>query len=501
MSAELDRLERLSGLAFRNVSAASIGVFRICFGLAVAIYAIKALYLGEVKGIYVDPVWHFSYWGFSWVKPWPGVGMYLHFIAMAFVAVLVATGVAYRFSSVCLALMFSFVFLCDRTAYLNHMYLITLLCWMMTVLPADRAFSIDALTQSNEPTLPAWCVALVRFHVALPYFFGGVAKLNSDWLQGQPMRMTLSQQPWFPSVGDAVGTEAIVMLFSIGGAVFDLAIVPALLWHRTRTAAFLLCVCFHLTNAFVFPIGVFPWLMIAATTIFYSPDWPLKYFSHRPFVASCSGIQPGRRRLLMAGFAAYAAMHCLLPIRHWVTKGDPSWTERGHFYAWHMMLRGKRCGLRLYATDSKTLQTQVVDLRCLVTPYQYPKVARDPEHIRQLCHYVAKSVPSRDLEVRALALVSLNGRKPELLVDPTIDLTQESATWTHPDWVMSYTNPLLKQHWDVPLLHWEEKLGLNPESLLGLKTPNDSAKAIQAEEQIKAEWTVENKSSLETNRG
>jgi vitamin K-dependent gamma-carboxylase len=47
-----------------------------------------------------------------------------------------------------------------------------------------------------------------------------------------------------------------------------------------------------------------------------------------------------------------------------------------------------------------------------------------------------------NVEVRAHVMASLNGRKPQLLIDPTIDLAKEriSALPTH--WIMPLTEPL-----------------------------------------------------------
>lgn len=490
MTTGTTRVERFVAAAWKPVDGASLAAFRVVFGLGVAVYAMKSLLRGEVRMIFVEPQYHFSYWGFEWIKPWPGNGMYLHFAALALSGLLVAAGVAYRVTSVVMALLFSFVFLCDRTAYLNHYYLMVLLCWMMTVIPADRVFAVDRVGDARavEPLsthcVPAWALWLVRFHIGVPYFFGGVAKLSADWLQGQPMRMTLMQQPAVADLAQIVGTDFVVGLFSIGGMLFDLAVVPLLLWRPTRKLAFCLTLGFHLTNAFVFPIGVFPWLMMGATTIFFEPDWPRRWFRGPSAVAQAQHTCAGRRQqLILVAVCGYVAFHCLLPLRHLVTAGDPNWTERGHFFAWHMMLRGKRCGLRMYATSPETGQTLPVNLRQYVTEYQFPKVGRDPEHMRQLAHMIADTMQEKTgqrMEVRAFALVSLNGRRAELLVDPTVDLAQRPATWTMPEWINELTQPLRREHWDVPLLEWEQALGLDADAMIRQWKPSGPAELTSA---------------------
>lgn len=458
--------------SLQPTDGASLAVFRFVFGLALVVYAIKAIAIGEVRGIYVDPAFHFSYWGLDWLRPWPGNGMYLHFVGIAFFAFLLAIGLLYRLSSICLAVLFTYLFSCESTGYLNHYYLVMLLCWMMAVVPADRALSIDGLNRSLPKTIPCWALWTVRWHIGIPYFFGGIAKLNSDWLSGQPMRMTLTSSEWFSSVATVASPELIVLLFSWGGLLFDLLIVPALIIRRTRPYAFCASLVFHLTNAFVFPIGIFPWLMIGATTIFFNPSWPRQLMKVTP-VASPSAdtetlVVTGRQKWFVYGLIAYAALHCLVPLRHLVTQGNPSWTECGHHFAWHMMLRGKRSALRMYVTNPATGATYKADLRNYLTAYQYPKVARDPEHIRQLAHHIAEheargsTVP----EVRAFSLVSLNGRKAQLLIDPAVNLAAEPAAWVHPQWIVPLKSPVRRNHWDVPLLEWETVLDIHGDDLI-----------------------------------
>ena len=66
----------------------------------------------------------------------------------------------------------------------------------------------------------------------------------------------------------------MVYLFSYGGLLLDLFAVPLLLWPRTRNLTYAVTLGFHLMNAQLFNIGMFPWFMICATLLFFPPDWP-----------------------------------------------------------------------------------------------------------------------------------------------------------------------------------------------------------------------------------
>ena len=72
---------RVVSAGSRPVSPASLAAFRIAFGILCLVATIRFVAMGWVSELYIEPVHHFSYFGFGWVKPWPGWGMYLHFAA------------------------------------------------------------------------------------------------------------------------------------------------------------------------------------------------------------------------------------------------------------------------------------------------------------------------------------------------------------------------------------------------------------------------------------
>jgi hypothetical protein len=204
-------------------------------------------------------------------------------------------------------------------------------------------------------------------------------------------------------------------------------IVPALVWPRTRPWAFAVATLFHVANGLLFQIGVFPWFMILATVVFFPAELPL-----------------------------------IIPFRHLIYAGDVNWNEQGHQFAWRMMLRGKRCGVRLYATGARTTKTEPVDLRRYVNGVQVVRFGRDPSMIHQLARHVATDLAGppgeMNVEVRALAWVSLNGRKPQLMIDPTVDLAAQPRTWGSPHWVLPLTEPIRVPPWNLPLVYWEQAL-------------------------------------------
>jgi vitamin K-dependent gamma-carboxylase len=432
---------------FSTCDIASLVAFRIGFGTLMFIEVLRfAPYIGST---YVDPDFHFTYFGFEWVRPWPGVGMYLHFGALALAALCIALGLCYRAAAFVFFLGLSYVFLLERATYLNHIYLLALLSFLLIFVPTHRAFSLDALLRPRirSRTAPLWALWLVRAQIAIPYTYGGVAKLNRDWLHGQPLLLWLEHEGERPLIGPLLAQDWVAYLFSYGGLALDLLVVPGLLWSRTRPFAFALVALFHLTNHVVFEIGIFPWVMIAATTIFFPPDWPRRLLA-RLGVAVPPAPAPSpppprlgpRHRTILALGSAYLAWQLLFPLRHWLYPGDASWTEEGHKFAWRMKLRDKEGTTRFYALDRDTGEIWEVDPRPHIERWQYRAMQGQPEMILQFAHHLADRLyaEGRDVEIHVVDRTSLNGRRPQPLVDPDVDLTAVApslrpAPWIHRD--------------------------------------------------------------------
>jgi len=252
---------------FVPVDAASLAVFRIAFGALMLWEVWKYFANGWIARYYVDPTFHFTYFGFEWVRPWPGSWMYVHFAILGVLAGCIALGTLYRLATMLFFLAFSYTFLLEQARYLNHLYLVCLISFLMIFVPAHRALSIDArfAPHIESAVVPAWVVWVLRFQIAVLYVYGGIAKLNGDWLLGEPVRTWLAQRSDQSVLGSWLTQEWLVYALCYGGLLFDLLIVPLLLWRRTRTVALVAALAFHLMNAYLFTIGIFPWLMIAAT--------------------------------------------------------------------------------------------------------------------------------------------------------------------------------------------------------------------------------------------
>ncbi|MEM9081753.1 MAG: HTTM domain-containing protein, partial [Verrucomicrobiota bacterium] len=316
--------------------------------------------------------------------------------------------------------------------------------------PAHRARSLDSKFKPSlhSDTLPAWCLLLLRFQIAVVYIYGGIAKLTPDWFRGEPMRIWLNHRSDYPLIGPLLETEAAVAFFTYGGLLFDLLIVPALLWKPSRKWAFAACLFFHTTNAWFFNIGIFPAAMVAASTLFFAPDWPRKallLFSPR----NDSPPQPQPNKLLnpalLTFLLLFATAQLLIPFRHLLYPGNVHWTEEGHRFSWHMKLRTKSASVQFTAHDPSTNQTWQINHNGLLSNAQSDRVGRFPEMILQFAHYLAENFRREghpNIQIFADSHASLNGREPQLLIDPTIDLAQIKRSLAPHPWIKPLTHPL-----------------------------------------------------------
>jgi len=453
---------RLAERLGEPVDGASLAFFRAAFGVLVAVNVVRWFLLGKIADDLIEPSFHFSYRGFGWVSPWPGNLPYVFFALVGVLGLCVALGYRYRLTSALLSLGMAQWFLWEKTYYLNHYYLLALLAFLLAVVPAHRVASLDARSGRTRggPTVPRWSLLLLRFQVAVPYVFAGLAKVNPDWLRAEPMRMWLADGRGLPGYfGPLLGLEATAYLLSYGGLLLDLLMVPALLWRRTRGPAFLVGLVFHALNQLLFQIGVFPLLMIAASTLFFAPSWP-RAFGRRILPRPAEGAsrrEPAARpgALCLSFLALWAAVQLFLPLRHLAYPGDVSWTEEGHRFAWRMKLRDKAGAAYLSLTDVATGKTTNLNPLAYLSRSQAAEMSTHPDMILAFAHHVAdlERRRGRDVEIRARVPISLNGRPYQLLLDPAVDLAAVRDSLRPASWILPLETPLHAtrgQDWAAP---------------------------------------------------
>jgi hypothetical protein len=455
--------QRLCASLFNPVDISFLVFFRVLFGGIMLWEVYRYFTHGWIARYFLEPALTFTYYGFSWVKPWPGSGMYIHFFVLGLAAACVMAGFFYRIAAPVFFLAFTYFFLLDQTRYLNHFYLVCLISFLMCFLPAERAFSVDALLRPKirSDVVPGWTLWLLRAQVGIPYFFGGIAKMNSDWIQGgEPMRSWLRPFTRMPGGGPIFTSDWVVYGFVIGGLLVDLLVVPLLLWRRTRLFGFVAAILFNLINSVIFDIGIFPWLMLGALLIYFPPDLMRRFA--RAFMSpgeefvdaapvsassSCPSLSTSQK-VVIGLLAAYFVVQLVLPLRHYLYPGDVSWTEEGHNFSWHMKLRTKTGEAVFTITHPESGQTWTIKPEEYLESHQVVKVITKPDLILHFGHFLAEEKRREgydNVEVRARVMVSLNGRPPQLLIDPSVDLAKEQVSLLPARWIVPLTTPLVRQ--------------------------------------------------------
>lgn len=432
----------------RPVNAASAAAFRIAFGLLGVVAVIRFAALGWIHELYVHPAHHFTYLGLAWIRPWPAWGMYLHFALIGLASLGIALGYRYRISAVAFFVLFTYVELIDKTTYLNHYYWMSLTSLLMVFLPLHRTASLDAWRSARpQPaTVAVGVVWALRAQVGVVYLFAGLAKLNPDWLlYAQPLRIWLYNSGDVAFIGSLLRQPWTAYLASWAGAAYDLTIVGWLLWPRTRPLAYVAVVVFHLATWVLFPIGLFPWVMIAATLIFFPPDWPRRLLRWTGLGAEpLPSADPVAHRtarasqIAVAAFALFALAQILIPLRHWLYPGNVRWNEEGYRFAWRVMLTEKTGEAQFHVSDPATGERWVVSPDQYLTPLQAERMAYQPDMILETAHLIARDYArqGRDVEVRAEVFVAFNGRQAARLVDSSVNLAQVEHGLAPKPWIL-----------------------------------------------------------------
>lgn len=439
-------LNRLTSALDVPVNNASLVWFRVVFGMLVSYEVALLLVTGTVEAMFHHTATHFTYLGLGWIRPLPGWGLQLHFLLTLLGGLGITLGLLYRTSCFVFCFGWTWFWLMDKAYFQNHVYLISLLSFWLAFMPANGRFALDVVLWPKFRSIltPQWTLWLLRTLMGIVYFYAGIAKLDSDWLRGMALAGHFQGMADWPLIGSFLSADSFnVVVVAWGGLAFDLLIVPALLWRRTRHVAVFLEVLFHLSNSQFFNIDIFPFLAIGATLLFYPPDWPerlvAKFSAETRESPRSGGVVRGQTTpLLRAGLAIFLVLQVLLPFHHYLYPGNHNWTEEGQRFSWFLMQRSKTGKAMFLVHVPETGQKFTVDPADYLHPRQVRTMAIDPDAILQFAHFLEKELGREypgDLEIRAFAQVRLNGRPPTELLEHDRDLTRERRHWGHYDWI------------------------------------------------------------------
>ena len=453
----------------KTASASPLAVLRVGFGVMMFISILRFWAKGWIETVYIKPNFHFKYYGFEWVSSL-GDYIYLLFGVCAVASLFVALGFKYRWSIIIFFFSFTYIELIEKTTYLNHYYFISLLSFVMIFLPAQRTFSVDARNGGSKSIVPKWSIDIIKLLLSIVYFYAGLAKVNSDWLlRSMPLKIWLPSKYDLPLIGNNLLQENwFHFAMSWSGMIYDLAIPFLLLYRKTRSFAFFLVVIFHVFTRILFPIGMFPYIMIVGALIFFDTRVHEKIiellrkiilkgsiflklkaknnFNKTPVKYKNSYLTTESQQVwIVPLLAVFILLQLLIPFRYAFFEDELFWTEEGYRFSWRVMLMDKVGYINFKVVDQETKKTFQVINSDFLNAYQEKQMSFQPDFIVEYAHYLEqhfKNQGHKNIAIYADSYVALNGRRSQRFVDPSVDLCTVHDNFSHKTWILPFDDTI-----------------------------------------------------------
>ncbi|KAL6051064.1 HTTM domain-containing protein [Balamuthia mandrillaris] len=318
-----------------------------------------------------------------------------------------------------------------------------------------------AKTTRFSSSIPRWQHLIFQFQILVVYFYGGIAKLNEDWLRCEPMAMSIEAAG---QLVDETGRLSpfgftVAVFLSYGGLFFDLLVPFLLVFPLTRYLAIALTVWFHISNWTMFDIGMFPLLMICSNLLFVEAEH-LRSLLQWMFIFVASRVPPAifpsrivrivspwhsqkqqceimaqsqwstRKKVILVLLILWVLFQVLFPLRHFLYHpGHPMyvhWSEEGQRFSWHMKLRFKAGNAEFIIYDPDSGYNITIQPFTHMKLFQWKKVSGHPEMLWQYAQFLyilgKNKYGFKDPQVFAKTKAVLNDRPPQQLINATIDL-------------------------------------------------------------------------------
>jgi len=425
-----------------------LGLFRIIYGCFMVYQMVDYIQMDLVKNAFILPKIHLSY--FDWLQPMPERVMDAMLGLALLSAIFITIGWLFRPACWVFGLFYGYFFFLDKSLFNNHIYLFLLLSLMLSMTHADRFFSVRSLRSKEDSAnlrIPRWEVFIFQLQFAIVYFYGGLAKLNPDWLlREEPVRSMVEAYPSDHILAGWLKLGFQPVFLTYGGLLFDLAI-PFLLWYRkTRWWSLIPLFFFHISNSLTFnDIGVFPFIMMLSTVLYFEPDeLPIL----KQAISSGNSRNKARQTNTLVSpmwvkklVVAYVAFQLLFPFRGLFLPNPVNWTMIANRFAWRMKCQSRFMEEMAYTVqDGPNGQPVPVEINTFVNPAQINVALHDPIAAADIAKGVAKEAmlySVADPIIKANIKVRWNGYPAANTVDPNIDLSEVTASpFKKLDWVM-----------------------------------------------------------------
>jgi hypothetical protein len=278
--------------------------------------------------------------------------------------------------------------------------------------------------------------------------YAGLNKLNEWWLfHHEPVHHILAAK--FNNSGNELWLHPLLEYFLVwGGVVFDLSIVPLLLWEKTRKGAIVLFILFNVINTLLFydigEIGIFPLLMIASLILFL-PSESIKAtlvqrFNYKGKSRNKTTLKEELSPLLKSFIMGYITLQILLPLRHHLYSGNVDYTGEGQRFAWRMKSVYKDFEIAFRLVDEQQGISAVLDPRQVLTVKQYTNLGYYPELILPVADNLRKKALEKgiaDPKIYVEYKVAFMGLPMHYIVDPNRELsTLKQSPFRHSTWIL-----------------------------------------------------------------
>ena len=449
---------RLHNLFFKPIDASIVSVFRIIFGAFMVYQMIHYLRIDYVFQFMSGPQLLFPFHWLTFLKPLSLTTLKVINVGMLISALLITLGYFYRYAMAFFFLGFTYFTFIDKTLFNNHLYLISLIALVMIFINADEKYSLKAKQRGtvNASLIPAWNQYLLAFLISLPYFYGGIAKLSSNWLQTDLPKILVQQSGtnWLRSI---FSDETLAAFLTHGGLIYDLGIVFLLLYKRTRLLGVVLVLIFNLFNHTILfdDIGLFPFLMICSSILFFNPEKVGKFLgfifmkgdykeeetaeeaaeeiqevdelTDKDLLDNSNVNWTTSKRITLVLIGSFILFQLIFPFRHHLLTDNPEWTGLGNHFAWRMKMQTRQMSESKWTMiDRKTGDKLDIELNTFLTTNQLIHISEDPynyvhlaKHMRQVA---IKKFGDVDPMVNADMKVNFNGLHPQRMFSETLNL-------------------------------------------------------------------------------
>lgn len=417
-----------------SIDNSGLVLFRVLLGVLIMAESFGAILLGWVEAVFVQSKFTFNFIGFDFLQVLHGEKMYLYFFVMGIFGLLITLGLFYKFAMTAFTFLWSAVYLIQKESYNNHYYFLILICVIMIFLPANGKFSMDAklFSKVKQTKIPRWMPYLLLFQVAILYFYAAIAKLYPDWLDGTFSKILLNGITQRQFLLDIFNQKWFLLTYAYAGILFDLLIVPALIWKKTRKLAIIASFGFHLFNAYSLKIGIFPFLALSFIVLLYDTI-PFKFLNSKEEINAVTDINT---KFFTLFFVPFFIVQIVLPLRHHFIKGDVLFTEEGHRLAWRMMLRERKGAINIKIVDKKTGMFHYHNYASELTQKQIKLLSHSPDIIWQYCQRI-KNESKKPISIFVECSVSINRRPYLKLIDEKVDMAAVDFDYFgHNDWVL-----------------------------------------------------------------